>query len=78
MTMADVLVSSGDEADAAQLEAELAVQGERENAMALAFILFLAALGAGYVAWQARLRVAADEDDTEAERDPKTVSFSEL
>ena len=37
----------------AQLEAELEVLGERENAMALAFLLLLVSLGAGYAAWQA-------------------------
>jgi len=38
----------------AQLEAQLTVLGERENAMALAFVLFLLAGGAGVVAWRAR------------------------
>ncbi len=52
----------------AQLEAEMAVQGERENAMALAFLLFLVALGAGYVAWQARAERTADAENEEAER----------
>ena len=43
----------GRQRERAQLEAELAVMTERENAMALAALLFLVALGAGYVAWQA-------------------------
>ena len=40
--------------DRARLEAEFAVLGERENSMALAFLLFLLAGGAGAVAWHAR------------------------
>lgn len=40
--------------DRAQLEAQLAVQSERENAMALALILLLVAVGAAYAAEQAR------------------------
>ncbi len=40
-------------------EATDAVQTERENAIALAFLLTLVALGAGYVAWRAR---AADHE----------------
>lgn len=48
--------------DRAQLEAELAVMEERENAMALALILLLVASGAGVIAWQARL--AKDERRT--------------
>ncbi|HSM53050.1 MAG TPA: trypsin-like serine protease, partial [Erythrobacter sp.] len=43
-----------DRRDRAQLEAQLEVQGERENAMALALILLLMAIAAGYVAVQAR------------------------
>lgn len=38
----------------AQIEAQLNVMGERENAMAIAAILFLIALGAGHMAWTAR------------------------
>lgn len=38
----------------AQLEAQLAVQAERENAMALALIFLLVAIGAAYMAEQAR------------------------
>ncbi|MFN2101184.1 S1C family serine protease [Altererythrobacter sp. MF3-039] len=52
----------------AQLEAELEVQGERENAMALAFLLILVSIAAGFVAWQARVRVVADNEDSAAER----------
>lgn len=40
--------------DRVQLEAQLAVQQQRENAMALALILLLVAIGAGYAAEQAR------------------------
>ena len=39
----------------AQLEAQLAVQDERENAMALSLILLLIAVAAGYMAEQARV-----------------------
>ncbi len=38
-----------------QLEAEQAVQEDRENAMALAFLLVLLGTGAGVVAWQAKM-----------------------
>ena len=40
--------------DRAQLEAQLSVQSERENAMAAALILLMIAIGAGYVAVNAR------------------------
>jgi len=40
--------------DRAELEAQLAVLNERENAMALAMIALMLALGAGYVAYQSR------------------------
>ena len=40
----------------AQLEAQLAVQDERENAIALSLILLLIAVAAGYMAEQARLK----------------------
>lgn len=39
--------------DRAELEAQLAVLNERENAMALAMIALILAAGTGYVAWQA-------------------------
>ena len=38
----------------ARLEAQAAVQSERENAMAVAFLLVLIAVGAGVVAWRAK------------------------
>ena len=38
----------------AQLEAELSVMTERENAMALAALLIVLSLGSGFIAWQAR------------------------
>lgn len=40
----------------AQLEAQLSIVGERENAMALAFVLLLVAFGAGLAAHSARAR----------------------
>lgn len=40
----------------AQLEAEMEVLGDRENAMALAFLLFMIAGGAAYAAWLAQAR----------------------
>ncbi|MGX7925703.1 trypsin-like peptidase domain-containing protein [Tsuneonella sp. HG094] len=42
----------------AQLEAEMAVMGERENAMALAALLLLVSCGTGFAAWN--LRTAPD------------------
>lgn len=40
--------------DRAELEAQLAVLNERENAMAMAMIALILSLGAGYVAYQSR------------------------
>lgn len=48
--------------DRVQLEAEMDVQEDRENAMAFAFLLVLLGTGAGVVAWQARQAGLQDED----------------
>ncbi len=56
----------------ARLVAAEEVQSERENAMALAFLLTLVALGAGFVAWRAWQAKRAEEAaplDEEAEDD---------
>lgn len=50
----------------AQLEAQLAVQDERENAVALSLILLLIAVAAGYVAEQARLKEGGERRMTVA------------
>jgi len=47
-----------------QLEAEQAVQADRENVMALAFLLVLMAAGTGAIAWQAKM--SGEEDDGQA------------
>ncbi|RGP41126.1 hypothetical protein BPTFM16_01422 [Altererythrobacter insulae] len=47
--------------DRAQLEAQLAVQSERENAMAAALILLMIAIAAGYVAINARGKEGAEK-----------------
>lgn len=51
--------------DRVQLEAELAVQEDRENTMALAFLLTLLGSGAGVLAWQAWQARGALEDGEE-------------
>ena len=48
-----------------QLEAEQAVQEERENTMALAFLLVLLGVGAGVTAWQAWLQQSEPATDDE-------------
>ena len=60
--------------DRVQLEAELAVQEDRENAMALAFLLVLLASGAGVVAWQGwqARGVATQADAAQAEESGAT------
>lgn len=60
--------------DRIQLEAELAVQEDRENAMALAFLLVLLGSAAGVVAWQGgQARGATGQADAaQAERSGET------
>ncbi|MEP3758158.1 MAG: hypothetical protein ABJM62_01125, partial [Marinomonas sp.] len=47
----------------AQLEAQIAVLSERENAMAMAMIALLVAIGAGFVAVQLRRTAVFDDED---------------
>ncbi|MFZ1742342.1 MAG: serine protease [Pontixanthobacter sp.] len=56
-----------------QLEAEVAVQEDRENAMALAFLLVLLGSGSGIVAWQAMQARSAGKlaEDWDAGQDSK-------
>lgn len=58
-----------DKRNRAQLEAQLAVMDERENAMAMAMLALLVAIGAGYFALQSRSEDAAQK---------KTFAFAAL
>ncbi|MXP46146.1 trypsin-like serine protease [Altererythrobacter luteolus] len=64
--------------DRVQLEAEQAVQEERENTMALAFLLVLLGVGAGVIAWQAWMQQGepATDGDTHDSRTERKLMIA--